>query len=423
MIRRPPRSTLSSSSAASDVYKRQVRGQLLFAMGASLGCVDGLKSCCATMHLSKKPAADDDDMPSPEPRPEEHVYTNNRSSSPDPFVLAPAPAPLPAPSESGASTPVLVDGAPVRDKRVYAAPDPRGHRQKHSDDPADPSSVVLTEAPNPFTYSESAASHQSLSVWKDQSGVAEPCDPEEEEVKEAGAPEEDEGEPGQPSPEPVGAVQPKSPRASGPRTRVNTLERAAQENMLAETADGVFASYDADGNGLIDSKELQKLITHCIKRLPCTSPDEEAQRDELMSEFAEGSREYCLSALKLIKDDAQLDIVTFKEWLHHPDNFLFYPFKKFRVMLWAFDLFRDFDLDGDGMITLSEFNQAIAKIKFEIETGSDDEELSILAELNFEDLDWEKEDGELSTRELVMVLLGMWERLYTALFAQADNFF
>eukprot|EP00658_Telonema_sp_P-2_P003676 TRINITY_DN11375_c0_g1_i3.p1 TRINITY_DN11375_c0_g1~~TRINITY_DN11375_c0_g1_i3.p1 ORF type:complete len:123 (+),score=35.49 TRINITY_DN11375_c0_g1_i3:133-501(+) len=42
MIRRPPRSTLSSSSAASDVYKRQVSTQ-------STGTLDG---CAMSMHMT-----------------------------------------------------------------------------------------------------------------------------------------------------------------------------------------------------------------------------------------------------------------------------------------------------------------------------------------------------------------------------------
>src|SRR5664280_3171542 len=40
MLRRPPRSTLSSSSAASDVYKRQVQG-VCFGAGCCAGCWDG----------------------------------------------------------------------------------------------------------------------------------------------------------------------------------------------------------------------------------------------------------------------------------------------------------------------------------------------------------------------------------------------
>src|SRR5664279_3708763 len=44
MIRRPPRSTLSSSSAASDVYKRQVVAVGAFGQGSDVG-VGGFGSC------------------------------------------------------------------------------------------------------------------------------------------------------------------------------------------------------------------------------------------------------------------------------------------------------------------------------------------------------------------------------------------
>src|SRR5664279_1942568 len=40
MIRRPPRSTLSSSSAASDVYKRQVSGQEIYSDGTNIWTYD-----------------------------------------------------------------------------------------------------------------------------------------------------------------------------------------------------------------------------------------------------------------------------------------------------------------------------------------------------------------------------------------------
>src|SRR5664280_2541212 len=44
MIRRPPRSTLSSSSAASDVYKRQAQGWIRFVLAPTNSRRSGLKS-------------------------------------------------------------------------------------------------------------------------------------------------------------------------------------------------------------------------------------------------------------------------------------------------------------------------------------------------------------------------------------------
>eukprot|EP00826_Nyctotherus_ovalis_P016001 TRINITY_DN145_c0_g1_i5.p2 TRINITY_DN145_c0_g1~~TRINITY_DN145_c0_g1_i5.p2 ORF type:complete len:106 (-),score=6.88 TRINITY_DN145_c0_g1_i5:23-316(-) len=53
MIRRPPRSTLDRSSAASDVYKRQVHGviKLLRAHG---GCL-GIRRLCRALKTAKSP--------------------------------------------------------------------------------------------------------------------------------------------------------------------------------------------------------------------------------------------------------------------------------------------------------------------------------------------------------------------------------
>ena len=42
MIRRPPRSTLDRSSAASDVYKRQVQGAMVGVIGTLVGLLLGL---------------------------------------------------------------------------------------------------------------------------------------------------------------------------------------------------------------------------------------------------------------------------------------------------------------------------------------------------------------------------------------------
>src|SRR5664280_3780561 len=48
MIRRPPRSTLSSSSAASDVYKRQLNTESSFALGVG-NAITELEGACAGM--------------------------------------------------------------------------------------------------------------------------------------------------------------------------------------------------------------------------------------------------------------------------------------------------------------------------------------------------------------------------------------
>src|SRR5664280_3570294 len=48
MIRRPPRSTLSSSSAASDVYKRQLNTESSFALGVG-DAIAELEGVCAGM--------------------------------------------------------------------------------------------------------------------------------------------------------------------------------------------------------------------------------------------------------------------------------------------------------------------------------------------------------------------------------------
>lgn len=314
--------------------------------------------------------------------------TADQTSDPPANEPAPQPAPAPVPAPEPTPEPVATSSGQeaVTQARVEAArEEARLVRLKAAEE------AMAAEDPD----------------YVDESAPAAPVEP---------APAEEEA-PTAPEPEPAPAPAPEA------GMRMSTEDRRIQEVMLAETADEVFASYDKDGNGFIDPKELQELITHCLKKLPCTDEAEEEQRDELLQEFSTGSREYCLSALKLIKDDAKLDLATFKDWLKMPDNFLFYPFKKFRVMLWAFDLFRDFDIDGDGMVSESEFDMAMKQFQEEIDQGTEDESVQILAEFKFDDYDWEDKDSQVSTRELVTVMLGMWERLYEALFSKADDFF
>merc|ERR1711935_1198049 len=82
-------------------------------------------------------------------------------------------------------------------------------------------------------------------------------------------------------------------------------------------------------------------------------------RLELMQDFSAGSRLYCLSALKMISDDGKVDLVRFQTWLDEPENFLFFPLPKFKVMLWAFDLFYQFDVDGDGQVPMLQWYIAL----------------------------------------------------------------
>ena len=61
MIRRPPRSTLSSSSAASDVYKRQIKKELLSLMQKAVKLEvekngnEASRYCPVILHQPKRP--------------------------------------------------------------------------------------------------------------------------------------------------------------------------------------------------------------------------------------------------------------------------------------------------------------------------------------------------------------------------------
>jgi len=199
----------------------------------------------------------------------------------------------------------------------------------------------------------------------------------------------------------------------------STLTREA---LLAEgTAADLFAKYDGDSNGILDAKELQKLITHCLKQLMSVE-DDSMMMDDLMSDFSLGSREYCMLVLQLISEDGEVTLEKFQEWIQQPENFLFFPARKFKVMLWACDLFREFDVNGDGWITEEEFDQAMTRLNTEMNSGIADASAGILSELKFNQYDVNG-DGQVSASELITAILAMWDRLYDALFQDADNFF
>eukprot|EP00658_Telonema_sp_P-2_P068727 TRINITY_DN576_c0_g1_i10.p1 TRINITY_DN576_c0_g1~~TRINITY_DN576_c0_g1_i10.p1 ORF type:complete len:219 (-),score=66.84 TRINITY_DN576_c0_g1_i10:392-1048(-) len=194
------------------------------------------------------------------------------------------------------------------------------------------------------------------------------------------------------------------------------------ESLGLGSAQELWDRFDVDHNGILDHKELQKLIVYCLEN-KASMDEEKEERQEVLDDFRTGSREYCLLSLKLISEDGKVTFAKFEEWLHDPENFLFYPLKKFKVMLWALDLFCEFDVDGDGWVTEEEFNMSMSRLEKDLTYGTEDESSRILGELNFADYDCLESDNSVSTLELVTVIVNMWERMYSALFEAADDFF
>lgn len=198
------------------------------------------------------------------------------------------------------------------------------------------------------------------------------------------------------------------------------MESPERGAILGDGAAAVFKTFDTDGDGKLDAKELQKLIALCLKTL--TPPEDSEELKDLMGDFELGSREYCCTALQLICADGRVTESQFVEWMSREDNFLFFPLRKFKVMLWAMDLFQEFDMNGDGWVTEEEFQSAMARITAQLESGLPDSSAEILSALTFREFD-ANQDALISSKELVDVLLGMWERLYNALFREAEDFF
>eukprot|EP00658_Telonema_sp_P-2_P005490 TRINITY_DN1204_c0_g1_i4.p1 TRINITY_DN1204_c0_g1~~TRINITY_DN1204_c0_g1_i4.p1 ORF type:complete len:312 (+),score=95.92 TRINITY_DN1204_c0_g1_i4:122-1057(+) len=100
MIRRPPRSTLSSSSAASDVYKRQVSTQSTGNYGRAMGC-----------GASNQPA---EDTKSPSPPPAKETPNKAPVSPPNSEAVSPILTPKAAPPSKAIS--LIVTGPPASSK-------------------------------------------------------------------------------------------------------------------------------------------------------------------------------------------------------------------------------------------------------------------------------------------------------------------
>merc|ERR1712086_162269 len=182
----------------------------------------------------------------------------------------------------------------------------------------------------------------------------------------------------------------------------------------------LFDKYDADQNGQLDNKEMQQLIVDYLTH--ALGDEELGLLDDPMQEFGEGSRMYCLYSLKLISEDGELTFDKFYEWLQSPDNFLKFPAQKFQVMMWAFDIFEEFDLDGDGEITREEWDLASKNLRNQLESDTNAAR-GVVVEFNFDEYDIIEKDGAISTKELVTKLLTQWERIYEAVFKDADDFF
>jgi len=169
---------------------------------------------------------------------------------------------------------------------------------------------------------------------------------------------------------------------------------------------------------------MQKLIIKCLQRF--TPLQDQSVLDDLLGDFSEGSREYCMNALKIVSSDGKVDFDKFLGWLRSEDNFLLFPIRKFRVLLWACDLFQEFDVNGDGWIEKEEFEMAMPRLRSEIcadEIGETNNAIQRIVSYTFEDYDISPKDNLVSTKELVTKIIATgWEQVYQALFQDAEDF-
>merc|ERR1711865_877121 len=152
---------------------------------------------------------------------------------------------------------------------------------------------------------------------------------------------------------------------SAARDHTRLIQMAAVTESSATEARKLFDKYDADKNGTIDHREMQQLIVDYLKN--AMSDSELGLMNDPLQEFSEGSRMYCMYSLNIIAEDKQVTFEKFHDWLQSPENFLEFPMGKFQVMMWAFDVFEEFDLDGDGQITREEFDMAANKVREELQ--------------------------------------------------------
>ena len=111
----------------------------------------------------------------------------------------------------------------------------------------------------------------------------------------------------------------------------------------------LFSKYDKDNSGTLAGKELEQLLQDDL------GMDTEQAEIYILLRDEDGSK--------------SLDFDEFKEWLNSGENFqLINDSSKFYVVHQAVEMFKKYDVDGQGSLDVQEFSKVMADLNHDVTT-------------------------------------------------------